>query len=69
MEEAQGGDARGAALEAATPLVRARGGTNGWGGNITSYWSPIPEVSPKYFDKQIESKVYTYVAKGPSLTL
>ena len=39
LEEAQGGDARGAALEAATPLVRARGGTNGWGGSRTSCWS------------------------------
>ena len=39
MEKAQGGVAEGAALEATAPLVRARGGTNGWGGNRTSCWS------------------------------
>ena len=39
MEEAQGGAAVGAAKEAVTTSAKARGGTNGWGGNMTSCWS------------------------------
>jgi hypothetical protein len=46
LGDAQGGDARGATLEAATPLVRARGGsTNGWGGSRTSCWSLLQPFS------------------------
>ena len=39
MEEAQGGAAVGAAKETVATSAKARGGTNGWGGNRTSCWS------------------------------
>ena len=39
VEEAQGGAAVGATKEAVAAAAKARGGTNGWGGNRTSCWS------------------------------
>ena len=39
LEEVQGGAAGGVVQVAATPLARARGGTNGLGGSRTSGWS------------------------------
>ena len=39
LEEVQGEAGGGVTLVAATPLVRARGGTNGLGGNRASGWS------------------------------
>ena len=38
MEEPQGEIEGGAAPEAAAPLAKVRGGTNGWGGNTISCW-------------------------------
>ena len=39
-----GEEAGGAALEAAAPLARPRGGANGWGGNRASSWSRWQKV-------------------------